>query len=270
MNSKPITPPITHLGLQVVVPDIEISKVSIAGDKITIKVGQKRGHKVSTQTAAAIDKTLDSNPDLAEELVDAYMSRWRPLPDSALDEFFHIGERPQDCAALVQKYGPMGEFEPGSDKLDHAAREISFAWSSVKLKSDRLRALLRLRDQLGSTESDDTAVDEAIGVANELGFNFTKDANRQLAIHLSQILRSRAKIGIAYENFRMVPRIYCSDVLTALHALLFKSLVENSPWSVCAGPKCGRCFRRTRGSKAHCSERCRQRSAQKRYRDKQS
>ena len=63
---------------------------------------------------------------------------------------------------------------------------------------------------------------------------------------------------------RLVPGLYCPDIVTALYALAMWSIGTAGGWAVCQ--KCGDNYPRRRAKQLYCSHRCQVAAAMQRYR----
>lgn len=214
----------------------------------------------------AIERTVGSDVALDEQLVDAYLRKWRPLPEDALESFLCLSSS-RDISSFVQKYGPLTEFDPESDEVLAGKRERRLSFQKFETESDKLRFLLRLRDVILDRHADVGEKREALKGAEKYGFYFAQDPDRQLSIYLSWRLRDKSKLGTSYEDGLLVPCVYCADLLTGLYALLLNSLIQGAPWATCR--KCGTPFKRTNSAKMSCSVACRAAWNQRRWRKNQ-
>ena len=63
---------------------------------------------------------------------------------------------------------------------------------------------------------------------------------------------------------KLVPGLYCPDIVTALYALAMWSKGTAGGWAICQ--KCGEDFPRSRAKQLYCSHRCQVAAAMKRMR----
>ena len=268
--------------MEVVVRDFGIGKEAdsvvierLKGSKeleLVVKISSPEAREVSQRTSHAIENAianadLGMDSDYTLELVRRYQKSCKPLPDKAVGDFLALGEKPGPYAAFVREYGLLYEPIPGQDTTETESRKFRFPLGPIKGRAKRLRVLFNLRNLLAEGEGFEDLAKEAVKEAESLGFSFSYDPDLQLALHVS---RNLAKVvpEIGYKGFALIPRFYCPDVLTGLYALLYKSIIDGSPWTICAHPRCGNSFQRPPGNptKKHCSNRCQEAHKQAKYR----
>jgi hypothetical protein len=65
---------------------------------------------------------------------------------------------------------------------------------------------------------------------------------------------------------KLVPGLYCPDIVTALYALAMWSSGTAGGWAICQ--KCGNDYPRSRAKQRYCSHKCQVAAAMQRFRDK--
>jgi len=182
----------------------------------------------------------------------------------------------KDLPALLDGLSPGGwflEHEAGNGKME------------LRSASDKVRGSISFEIQ--GIERDDPSSSSAVGGASTrkvspparsgsdhgrriLGRVFTVSASgKTAAFALSEAFTaglSKTRFVVWWSEIakKLVPGLYCPDIVTALYALAMWGSGTSGGWAICQ--RCKKDYPRSRAKQRYCSHRCQAAAAMKRYR----
>ena len=178
----------------------------------------------------------------------------------------NVEEALEPFSALLDRLSPAGWFVEedesgtGKRKLRSASGHLQLSTTSeidvVDMTAHR-KAVPRVHPVL---ERDGSTGDWSIKIRGE-----AKTAAYALAERFTEGLsKTRFVVWWSHVGKRLVPGLYCPDIVTALYALAMWSSGTAGGWAICQ--RCNKDYPRSRAKQRYCSHKCQVAAAMKRYR----
>ena len=200
---------------------------------------------------------------------------WSPIVTTNAEEIL------KDFPALLNRFSPEGWFledEPGTGKIELRSASGNLR-SSISINLTRFEGIEPGKPFTTGSDAGESIHKSPRAVRSELERGkkiLEENATISAKVTTAACALSEAfTAGLSKTRFvvwwsdvgkKLVPGLYCPDIVTALYALAMWSSGTAGGWAICQ--KCGEDYPRSRAKQRYCSHRCQVAAAMKRHRIK--